>query len=877
MGVILALAFFYLRRVEDSPTTRIWAWSWLTFFMGVVLTPSPQPVAEVVSHGLGTLFPALLLAGALSFTGRSVPRWLLPGAAAVGILRGFMWLAGARLSMAVLTACVEPTLDFIGAALLFRVASAPRRSTTVMLLAASYVAVGSMELWMASLDAFDVGAVQDQHVLLAVGASTSLILALAQLLALGDRVREREQAAMLAHARDLGLLRRVAEAGAAHDETASFLGEACAAIREELDADAGGVWLLSAEGPELECAHRFGREVELPAIAASLPRDRPISDWLLTAQEPLFVDDLADREGPDRERVDELGLRQAVLTPLHWQEQNIGILVLAMTPPKTIAETDRRLLVAVSNQLALALQRVRASEERRRQAATLAAERRTLSAVVDAARVGILVQDGAGTIVLINRTLRELAGPREKADWVGRSMGDLFRARAPFLRSSERLANEFQELLGDPDRVIEDLPIRLREPGDGLVLLFSSPIRAESGESIGRVWIFRDVTEERRLEEELRRSQKLETLGTLAGGVAHDFNNHLAVILGNARLLEAEVSGNQRLREGLRDLEISGRHCMELTRGLLAFARSAPISTERADPRSILRDAEEALRPIIPSSIELRVNAAEDVSSITADATQLKQVLINLAVNSRDAIDGDGEIAIEAANRDVDPSETRSQSGARAGRFVEFSIRDDGCGIATDAIGRIFDPFYTTKPLGEGTGLGLAVAYGVVESHGGWIEVDSQPGAGCTFRFLMPAADPEAQHDSRTPRGTAAGSETVLVADDEGALRRLIRNALVEHGYRVVEATNGEEAVQRFQELADEIRIVVLDQTMPGLDGFETLEAIRTVAPEVPGILISGYSIAGEADDARAHFLAKPFDPDDLARLVRSVLDGGET
>jgi len=387
--------------------------------------------------------------------------------------------------------------------------------------------------------------------------------------------------------------------------------------------------------------------------------------------------------------------------------------------------------VAVSNQLSLGLQRVQVSDERWRQAAALAAERRTLGAVVDAAPVGILVQDREGIIVLINRTLTQLAGMQTEGSWAGRPMGDLFRARAPFLSKSEHLANEFGELSRDPDRVIEDLPIHLREPSDGLVLLFSSPIRAESGESFGRVWIFRDVTEERRLEEELRQSQKLETLGTLAGGVAHDFNNHLAVILGNASLLGPAVSGDQRLREGLRDLEISGRHCMELTRGLLAFARSAPISIQRVDPQSILRDAEGMLRPIIPSSIEVRVNVADDVRNVTADATQLQQVLINLAVNARDAIDGSGEIAIDVTNRNVDPSEIRSQPSARPGRFVEFAVRDSGCGMATEVVERIFDPFYTTKPPGEGTGLGLAVVYGVVQSHAGWIEVDSQPpGAG---------------------------------------------------------------------------------------------------------------------------------------------------
>jgi signal transduction histidine kinase len=875
MGVIVALAFVYLRRVEDSPTARIWAWAWFTFVTGVVLTPPSDLVTEVVSHGLGTLFPALLLAGALTFTARSIPRWLLPGAAGVGILRGFLSVGGAHVPLTVITSCVEPTLDFVGAFLLFQVAATPRRSLTVTMLAASYVATGAMELWMSSVGVLDSSGIQDQQLLLAVGASTSLILALAQLLALGDRVRERERTAMLTHARDLDLLRRVAEAGTSHDETSLFLGEACTIIREELDADAGGVFLLSEDGATLECAHHFGAGDELPAEATRTPRDLPISDWVLTTREPLFVDDLADEAGPARSLVIEVGIRHAAVIPLHRHERSIGTFVVAMKPPKEFSETDRRLLVAVSKQLALGLQRVQAAEDRRREAAALAAERRTLGAVVDTAPLGILVQDREGLIVLINRTLSNFAGPGRENAWVGRSVADFFRFCAPILRDPEHLAAEVAELRRHPDLVIEDFPLHLNEPGDGLLLLFSSPVRAESGESLGRVWIARDVTQERRLEDELRQSQKLETLGTLAGGVAHDFNNHLMVILGNASLLRSAVSGDRRLSEGLRDLELSGRHCMELTRGLLTFARRAPISIQCVDPQSILRDVEGMLRPIIPSSIEVRVNVADDVWNVTADATQLQGVLINLAVNARDSIEGGGEIAIDVANRDVEPSEIRSQPNARSGRFVEFTVQDDGCGMATDTIEHIFDPFYTTKPVGEGTGLGLAVVYGVVQSHGGWIEVDSQPGAGCTFRILLPAAEKEAEDpsDSEAAGGRDPGTETVLVADDEAALRRLVRNTLVEQGYRVVEAEDGDEAVRCFRDLTGEIQLVVLDQTMPRRDGFATLEAIRAIDPDVPAVIISGYSVAQEADDAGARFLAKPFDPEGLAQLVRTILD----
>jgi PAS domain S-box-containing protein len=878
MGVILALAFFYLRRVENSPTARIWAWAWFTFFTGIILTPPSDPVTQVASHGLGTLFPALLLAGALSFTDRPVPRWLLPAAAALGMVRGLLSLSGANLPLAAISVSVEPVLDFTGAYLLFRAAAGPPRSVTVTLLAAAYVATGCMEFWMASLAFFDIDSTQGQHVLLAVGASTSLILALAQLLALGDRAREREQNAILLHARDLDILRRVAEAGASQDGAGAFLADACGAVRDAFAVDAGGVWLLSQDGDTLECAHQFGTGEELPETAARVSGDWPIFDWVLTSREPIFIDDLAEQAGGTHDIVIDLGVRSAVVAPLHWQEKILGIFVLAVKPPKEFATADRHLFAAVSKQLALGLQRVQAAEERERQTAALAAERRTLGALVDAAPLGILVSNREGNIVLINRGLAELAGASAPERWVGRPGAEFVRTQASRVRDPERITAEIDAIRQDPGRVIEDFPVHLNDPNDGLLRLFSGPIRAETGEPLGRVWIARDVTDERRLEDELRQSQKLETLGTLVGGVAHDFNNHLAVILGNASLLRPAISGNPQLSDGLRDLELSGRHCVELTRGLLAFARRAPISSQHIDPRTILGDLTGMLRPIIPSSIEVHVNVADNVWSVTADATQLQQVLINLAVNARDAIDERGKIAIDVTNRDVDPSEVRSQPGARPGRFVQFSVRDDGCGMPASTVERIFDPFYTTKPVGEGTGLGLAVVYGVVRSHGGWIDVDSRPGAGCTFRFLLPAADEAADDTMLSPvrDGSAAGNETVLVADDEPSLRRLVRTSLSDRGYRVVEATDGDEAVRLFRGAGAEIAIAVIDQTMPGRDGFATLAAIRGLDPDLPAIIMSGYAIAQRAKDAGARFLAKPFDPDDLALLVRSTLDESE-
>lgn len=501
-------------------------------------------------------------------------------------------------------------------------------------------------------------------------------------------------------------------------------------------------------------------------------------------------------------------------------------------------------------------------------------ERRTLRAVIETAPVDIVLVDDRGSVRMSNRSaarrfgivLDALGEPSPGQPVPGDLADDLRRRREGGSR-----------LLDDPATLIlrADRPTAGGEPTT--LEVFSSPVVGQPDESLGRLWIARDITQERQLQLQLVQSQKMETLGTLAGGVAHDFNNHLTTILGNARIAGDELRDDQSLaRDCLGDLERAAEHCAELTQGLLAFARRTPTTTEILAVAPLLAQVEALLRATLPSRIELEVaiDSPDAPWGVIGNSTQLKQVLINLAINGRDAIEGVGRIRLEVHNLMLDETRTSAGTTAPAGRYVEFVVQDSGSGIDPACRERIFDPFFTTKPTGEGTGLGLAIAYGVVNAHGGYIDLESEPGR-TRVRVGIPALDAEAMQAWSTTTDTPQGrGETVLLADDEPALRRLLRGQLESLGYRVLDADCGERALEIARDPQQKIDVAILDLSMPGLDGCETLDALRDTRPDLPGMIISGF-LDADAElriGGAARVLRKPFDCEALGRAVRSTL-----
>lgn len=380
-------------------------------------------------------------------------------------------------------------------------------------------------------------------------------------------------------------------------------------------------------------------------------------------------------------------------------------------------------------------------------------------------------------------------------------------------------------------------------------------------------------------EERLQHSRKMEAIGTLAGGVAHDFNNLLTAIIGNAQLALAGLPPENRLYDRLIEIERSGKRAAELTRQLLIFSRRERLEPRTLDLNVTIGPFVKLLRRIIGEDIDLRFKAAADLSTVFADAGQMEQVLMNLAANARDAMPGGGELIIETHNVTLDEAYCLTRPYARPGCYVQISVSDTGTGIDTNTQQRIFDPFFTTKEVGKGTGLGLALAYGIIKQHDGLIEVYSEVGHGSTFKIYLPAQEEAVEEQVHEIQpGVHGGAETILIAEDDEALQRLLTGMLTGLGYSLILARDGEVAVESYASHRDAIDLVILDMVMPRMGGREAYERIRTLGSDVPVIFMTGYS--AEMAQTRfvletgAVFIQKPYGIAALGNKVREALDG---
>ncbi len=389
---------------------------------------------------------------------------------------------------------------------------------------------------------------------------------------------------------------------------------------------------------------------------------------------------------------------------------------------------------------------------------------------------------------------------------------------------------------------------------------------------------FRDITEQRLAQEQLRQAQKMEAIGRLAGGVAHDFNNLLCIINGYSDIL-LQRAAEDSTREMLVEIKKAGELSASLTRQLLAFSRRQVLTPKLLDLNAVIRNIEKMLRRVIGEDVELVTNLSAGLGIIEADPGQIEQVVMNLAVNARDAMPGGGKLTIETSNLLISTGEASAHTDVPAGRYVVLSVQDTGCGMTAEIKARIFEPFFTTKGPGKGTGLGLATIYGIVKQSGGHIEVESEPGNGTRFRIYLPraatlACPTPSRHEMRLP---PQGRETILVVEDEDAVRSLTMLVLRKAGYDVLEACDGAAALQIAENHQGEIDLVVTDVVMPGLGGRLVVEKLLQQRPQMRVLYLSGYT-----DDAvfrqgvqhhEVNFLPKPFTPAALTEKVREVLD----
>ena len=401
--------------------------------------------------------------------------------------------------------------------------------------------------------------------------------------------------------------------------------------------------------------------------------------------------------------------------------------------------------------------------------------------------------------------------------------------------------------------------------------------RSEDGTPLRMVGTYTDITDRKRLEDQLRQAQKMEAVGELAGGIAHDFNNILTAIIGRIYLLQNRLAGNKELLAHANQIAYAADRAANLTQSLLAFSREQIMNPRRIHLNETVRKSAKLFSKLARENIEISITLPDPDPVILADDIQIEQVLINLVANARDAIPGDGQIHIATETTYFDEKFVSSHGYGRVGNYAVLSVSDTGTGMDQKTRSRIFEPFFTTKEMGKGTGLGLAIVYGTIKQHNGHITVYSEIGVGTTIRIYLPRIEEEADNeDQREIPAPPAGQGVILLAEDEDAVRTLTKTILLENGYTVIEAENGIEAVEKFLQHRDEIDLVLLDVIMPRMNGKEACDEIMRSKPETKILFMSGYTgdILGQQGLLSRGYglIQKPLKPRDMLAIIREIL-----
>ena len=526
-------------------------------------------------------------------------------------------------------------------------------------------------------------------------------------------------------------------------------------------------------------------------------------------------------------------------------------------------------LVAGRTRAALDLS-LRHERQLARQASELEASQARYRGLIETAPLGVLVADPELVAQIANEEMAKLVGAPSVNSMVGRNLRDLPVWALPDIRAG------FERVLAG-ERVTLEASWKTAWGREVVGRFHGAPLRGDDGRVLAAQVIAEDLSEERALRERLDQARRLEALGQLAGGVAHDFNNYLTAILGNAELLASELPPEDPRSELVAGITRAAEHSAALTRKLLAFGRRQVFQARVMDPARLLRELAPVLRRLAGEAIQFDLDCAEDTGRVRADPLQLEVALVNLVSNARDAMPEGGTLTLETGNVLVDDASAR-RLGVPPGAYVSISVSDTGSGMPPEVRDRIFEPFFTTKPEGEGTGLGLSSVHGIVRQSGGAISVYSEPGVGTLFRIYLPWVDePEAEPVSAGAGVDLRGSETVLLVEDDPEVRQVARAALTRAGYEVIEAPDGVRALELAAGLESPPDLLLSDLVMPGMGGGELSRRARERWPGLRVLFVSGYSANGMvrrgALEPGVELLQKPFTPRELLRRVRACLD----
>lgn len=549
--------------------------------------------------------------------------------------------------------------------------------------------------------------------------------------------------------------------------------------------------------------------------------------------------------------------------PLRTPSETIGVLVVqSYDRDHAYSEQDMEFLSSVGGQIAFAIERKRAEARVRESEARLRVLIEQLPAVLWSVDADLRFTSSLGA---------GLARLGLKPDQVvGMLLSDYFETKDP---SFLPIAAHRRAIAGEPVTFQIDWK-------DGSYACHVEPLRGADGQIRGAICMALDVTDRKRLEEQFRQAQKMEAVGRLAGGIAHDFNNLLMVIQGYADLMADRLPAGDSLRRNAEQVQTAARRATALTQQLLAFSRKQMLAPKVLNIHSVVSDMEKILRRLIGEDVELQTSTEDDLWLVKADRSQIEQVIMNLAVNARDAMPRGGRLTIETANVELDQSSAQPPAVLSAGKYVMLSVTDNGCGMDAGTQAHIFEPFYTTKEKGKGTGLGLATVYGIVKQSDGYIWVYSEPGRGTTFKIYLPKIEEEVPSEFFERRAEKSplpqGSEVILLVEDEKGVRELARQYLEMTGYTVLEAEDGHTALELSAMHAGPIHLLMTDVVMPGISGHELAQRISQSRPGIKILYMSGY-----ADHAVVHhgilqsdavLLQKPFNMASLASKLREIL-----
>ncbi len=548
--------------------------------------------------------------------------------------------------------------------------------------------------------------------------------------------------------------------------------------------------------------------------------------------------------------------------PLRTPAATIGVLVVQhYEDENAYTERDLEFLASVGGQIAMAIERKRSEEKIRESEARLRVLVEQLPAVL-----WTIGMDMRFTSALGAGLTRLGLKPNQI---VGMSLLEYFESSD---KSFTPIAAHRRAIAGEPTT------FHIEWKG-GSYACHVEPLRDASGQLQGAICMALDITDRKQLEEQLRQSQKMEAVGRLAGGIAHDFNNLLMVIQGYADLLAERLPAGDPLHRNAEQIQTASQRATSLTRQLLAFSRKQMLAPKVISVQSILGDMERILRRLIGEDIQLETSSASDVGLIKADRSQIEQVILNLAVNARDAMPQGGRLTIETANVELDASYARSPVVLAPGKYVMLAVTDNGCGMDAETQTHIFEPFFTTKEKGKGTGLGLATVYGIVKQSGGYVWVYSEPGRGTSFKIYLPMVEnvEEQGRDNRgDPQPSHRGTETILLVEDEKGVRELAREYLEMSGYTVIEAEDGHTALELAAMHAGTIHLLMTDVVMPGISGRELADRVKRIRPKIQVLYMSGYTDQAVVHhgilDMDAVLLQKPFTMATLSSKLREIL-----